>query len=45
MKKIWYLSLLFLLNEEIVSWLVLTILVGAFLYWLINGVIEEKEKK
>lgn len=45
MKKIWYLCGLFLLNNEIVSWFVVSVLVGAFLWWLLSGAIKEKEKK
>lgn len=45
MKKIWYLCVLFLLNNEIVSWFVFSVLAGALLWWFLSSAIKEKEKK
>lgn len=41
MKSVKWLALLFLLNNEIVSWLTLTVLVGACLVWFVKEVDRE----
>lgn len=44
MKNIKWLAGLFLLNNEVVSWIVLTILAGAALVWFVKEVDRETSR-
>lgn len=45
MKRVLWVSLLFLFNDEIVSALALLVLTAALLVWAVKRVDEEREKK